>query len=108
MSRAARTTSQPTTFRRACVRYTGRVQGVGFRYTTVNIARRFDVAGYVQNLPDGGVQVVVEGSASQIRAFLATLHDEMSHHIDHEDRADQNATGELGRPGDPDTFTVHY
>ena len=44
---------------RNTVRYTGHVQGVGFRYTTTNIAARFAVAGYVQNMPDGSVRVVV-------------------------------------------------
>lgn len=43
------------------VYYSGRVQGVGFRYTARHLASRFAVTGYVQNLPDGRVQLVVEG-----------------------------------------------
>jgi acylphosphatase len=46
---------------RRMVHYRGRVQGVGFRYTTREIASQFDVMGYVQNLPDGQVLVVAEG-----------------------------------------------
>ena len=45
------------------VRYTGRVHGVGFRYTACRIAASFPVAGYVRNLPDGdlsGVQLSYE------------------------------------------------
>jgi acylphosphatase len=53
--------------------YSGRVQGVGFRYTTARIARRHPVAGSVRNLPDGTVEVVVEGTPSAIQAFLAEV-----------------------------------
>ena len=41
--------------------YQGRVQGVGFRYTVASIARRFPVTGYVKNLPDGNVELAVDG-----------------------------------------------
>jgi len=41
--------------------YSGHVQGVGFRYTCQSLARGFDVAGYVRNLPCGRVELVVEG-----------------------------------------------
>jgi acylphosphatase len=50
--------------------YTGRVQGVGFRYTTASIARRHPVAGYVRNLRDGSVELVVEGPSSAVRTML--------------------------------------
>ena len=38
------------------VYYTGRVQGVGFRYSTKRIASGYDVTGSVKNLPDGRVE----------------------------------------------------
>lgn len=41
--------------------FSGRVQGVGFRYTTLGVAARHPVTGYVRNLPDGRVLVVAEG-----------------------------------------------
>ena len=50
--------------------YSGRVQGVGFRYTVRQIAKGYQVAGSVKNLPDGRVQLVVEGSGPEIQAFL--------------------------------------
>ena len=55
---------------RRTIHYSGRVQGVGFRYTTCEVAARFDVAGYVKNLPDGRVEVVVEGPTREVDRFL--------------------------------------
>jgi acylphosphatase len=63
------------------VYYSGRVQGVGFRYTARSIARQFAVTGYVKNLPDGGVELVVEGRAEEIRAMLHAIRAEMGHYI---------------------------
>ena len=59
------------------VHYSGRVQGVGFRYTTLHLAREYDVSGYVQNLPDGRVCVEVEGEGQEVDAFLAAIEEEM-------------------------------
>ena len=50
--------------------YSGRVQGVGFRYTTARIARRHPVTGYVRNQPDGTVELVADGPSDAIDAFL--------------------------------------
>lgn len=52
------------------VSYHGRVQGVGFRYTTASIARRFPVLGYIRNRPDGTVEMVVEATTDTLSAFL--------------------------------------
>jgi acylphosphatase len=61
--------------------YRGRVQGVGFRYTANGLARGFAVAGYVRNLPTGEVQLVAEGAADQVDAFLAALAERMADYI---------------------------
>jgi acylphosphatase len=61
--------------------YSGRVQGVGFRYTARGLARRFSVAGYVRNLADGSVELVVEGEAEQVNAFLGAVADQMGDYI---------------------------
>src|SRR5207248_2933045 len=45
--------------RRQCL-FSGRVQGVGFRYTVKNIALQHNISGYVRNLPDGRVELVME------------------------------------------------
>jgi acylphosphatase len=63
------------------VHYAGRVQGVGFRYTVRSLAMRFDVSGFVRNLPDGRVHLVVEGAAEEVDAFLNEVKMEMGHYI---------------------------
>ncbi len=63
------------------VYYSGRVQGVGFRFTAGNLARGFDVAGYVRNLSDGRVELIAEGGPAEIDAFLQAVRDAMDHYI---------------------------
>jgi acylphosphatase len=51
----------------------GRVQGVGFRYTVNRIARNYPVTGYVRNLADGTVELVISGSDQDVRATVADV-----------------------------------
>jgi len=55
--------------------YSGRVQGVGFRYTTKTVATGFEINGTVKNLPDGRVELVAEGSRPELEAFRVALFD---------------------------------
>ena len=64
------------------VRYTGRVQGVGFRYTAQHVAKGSAVAGYVRNLPSGDVELVAEGEAEEVDAFLAAISRQMAGYIE--------------------------
>lgn len=64
------------------VRYTGRVQGVGFRYTAQHLAKTFDVAGYVRNLPSGDVELAVEGTVDEVDALLAAIVHHLAGHIE--------------------------
>lgn len=52
----------------------GRVQGVGFRWSTQAEAERLGVAGYARNLPDGTVQAELEGPEDSVRRMLDWLH----------------------------------
>lgn len=55
--------------------YSGRVQGVGFRFTTKVTAHGFDVTGVVRNLPDGRVELVAEGERAELEAFRRAIQD---------------------------------
>jgi acylphosphatase len=55
--------------------YSGRVQGVGFRYTTKSLACGFEVTGAVRNLPDGRVELVAEGARDELEAFRRAVQD---------------------------------
>ena len=67
--------------RRIKAYFSGMVQGVGFRYTTVSVARGFNVTGCVRNLPDGRVHLVAEGEPKELDAFLESVRDRMSHYV---------------------------
>lgn len=54
--------------RRIVVR--GRVQGVGFRYSTVDQARRLGLRGWARNAPDGSVEILVEGSPAAVEQLI--------------------------------------
>ena len=61
--------------KRVRVIFSGRVQGVGFRYTTRDIARQFEMTGYVKNLSDGSVELVSEGDEAELQSFVQAIHD---------------------------------
>jgi acylphosphatase len=54
-------------------RIRGRVQGVGFRYSALQEARRFSITGWVRNAADGDVEVWAEGPPEKLAAFLRWL-----------------------------------
>ena len=58
---------------RRMILFSGRVQGVGFRMTTVHLAQDLALAGTVRNLPDGRVELVAEGVAKDIDALVNRL-----------------------------------
>jgi acylphosphatase len=83
------------TQQRRAVEYAGRVQGVGFRYTTYMIARRYQVSGYVRNRADDRVELVAEGPPHELEAFLAEVRERYFGNIRDERTDLQPATGEF-------------
>jgi acylphosphatase len=79
------------------VRYSGWVQGVGFRATTARMARSHPVTGYVKNLPDGQVEVLVEGQADAVTMFLQAVRDYWRRHIHQEHVQEPAPTGRYHR-----------
>jgi acylphosphatase len=84
-----------TNHQRRTVHFGGRVQGVGFRYTTRNIALGYDVQGYVRNLPDGRVELVMEGPEPQMEQVVCEIRRRMNGYIRSLESHVAPATGEF-------------
>jgi acylphosphatase len=84
----------PISSRMTCY-FSGRVQGVGFRYTVKNIAMQYNVHGYVRNLSDGRVELVMEGSQAEMDRLLDEVCQKMNGYISHVDSSTLPATGEF-------------
>ena len=83
---------------RYTIHYSGRVQGVGFRYTCCACAENCMVAGYVMNLPDGRVKLVAEGEQEELKALVDCIAKRMNRSI-HDQTVDiSQANGEFGQP----------
>ena len=61
--------------------FSGHVQGVGFRYSVLQIAREYDVAGFVGNLADGRVQLEAEGARADVEGFTKSVEEKMHGYI---------------------------
>ncbi len=84
------------------ITFTGRVQGVNFRWTTSRIAQRLSVAGWVRNEPDGSVRCVAEGEPQELDAFVKAVENAMAGYID------QTKITTTAAAGDLHGFTVRY
>lgn len=63
-------------------KFTGCVQGVGFRSTAQSSARAFGLSGWVRNCADGSVEMEAQGSEAKIAAMLKALRDNLFASID--------------------------
>ena len=68
--------------------FSGRVQGVGFRFTALNIANIYNLRGHVRNLPDGDVEMLAQGSPEMIDNCIRDLQDSFVGTISHIDIED--------------------
>ena len=75
--------------------YSGRVQGVGFRYTVKALATGFEVTGTIGNLSDGRVELVAEGTKEELESFRRGIQDcEVGRFIRNENAIWSDASGE--------------
>ena len=65
--------------------FSGRVQHVGFRYTAYYFARGLYVTGWVDNLPDGRVEMEIQGNPVQLQKLLGQLKSQPQIRIEHMD-----------------------
>ena len=77
------------------VYYSGRVQGVGFRFTAEDIANDLEICGWVKNLRDGRVEVVAESEEEVLKNFLSRINQYFSRYIQDVDTQWLPATGEF-------------
>lgn len=61
--------------------FSGHVQGVGFRYSVLQSAKEFEVAGFVSNLADGRVQLEAEGGEAEVTSFIDAVQEKMHGYI---------------------------
>lgn len=81
--------------KQAHVYYSGRVQGVGFRFTAIDIARDLKVCGWAKNLSDGRVELVAEAEEDTLKDFLSQISKYFSRYIDDVETDWKAATGEF-------------
>lgn len=60
---------------RMTIYYSGRVQGVGFRYAVKSVATGYEVTGSVRNLDDGRVELKAEGTKAELEGFRHAIQD---------------------------------
>ena len=75
--------------------YSGRVQGVGFRFTAEAIAAKSGARGWVKNLNDGRVEVVAEAEEKALKDFLQGIDQYFSRYIQNVDIQWKASTGEF-------------
>lgn len=92
-----------TSARRLSVRFHGHVQGVGFRFTVLELARPLGVTGFIQNLTDGDVMLVAEGPEAAVQKLLEAVRiSHVSRRVLREDLSWGPATGEF------EAFSIRY
>lgn len=73
--------------------FTGRVQGVGFRFSVQDLAVKLGVFGWVKNLRDGRVEILAEADESALKDFLERVNQLFSRYIQGTDISWDKASG---------------
>jgi len=75
--------------------YSGRVQGVGFRYAAEALAQKMGIVGWVSNLRDGKVELLAEGDEADLKDLLKRLSEDMAGYVKDTDISWEEPTGEF-------------
>ncbi len=67
--------------KRVHVFYSGNIQGIGFRFATLDFAQKLSINGWVKNLADGRVEIVVEGQEKILQVFLDKVGKQFQNYI---------------------------
>lgn len=81
--------------KQAHVYYSGRVQGVGFRFTAESLALELNVTGWAKNLRDGRVEIIAEAEEENLERFLARIKESFSSYINNFDIERSDASGKF-------------
>ena len=81
--------------KRVHIFYSGDVQGVGFRFTAVDVAQKYGVTGWVKNRAGGEVELVAEGEDQTLKRFVDDLNSQMSSYISDKKVNYEPPTGEF-------------
>lgn len=84
------------------VLYSGMVQGVGFRYTARRIAVNYNITGYVKNLMNGKVEILVEGAKEEVERFLVGISKSFQDYITKVEKT------EVPEKGEYDNFEISF
>lgn len=81
--------------KRVHIYYSGRVQGVGFRFTAEDLARELGLFGWVRNLKDARVELVAEGEEDKLKELLKRIKGYFSGYIQDVNLSWDEASGEF-------------
>ncbi|MCZ6836890.1 MAG: acylphosphatase [Planctomycetota bacterium] len=87
---------------RYSITFSGRVQGVFFRATTLEISRRFAIKGWVRNERDGSVRCIAEGDRKELDAFVEAITHAKQSNIENVQIDTSDSTGEF------EGFNIRY
>ncbi len=80
---------------RRTILYSGRVQGVGFRWSALQAMKGLGLTGYVRNLSDGRVELLIEGDPEQTRSAAQRVRSALAGLISNEGERIAEATGQF-------------
>ena len=81
--------------KQAHIYYCGQVQGIGFRFTAREVAGEMGLSGWVRNLADGRVEILVEAEEGLLDEFLKKISSYFSRYIQDVETEWRQAQGEL-------------